>query len=394
MIASIIGYAVSSAFMGFQPLFGFAAPGFQFDPAQLGWFALIGVVGGFMGLAYSSGFYGLVGVFERIPVPRLVRPAIGGVLVGSLAVALPGVLGTGYGWVQKALGQPLLGTPMWVVLALPFAKILATSLSIGSGGSGGSGGIFGPGMVIGAFTGAAVWRVLEPIAPAVPHNPAPFVIVGMMATFGSICRAPLAVMLMVAEMTGSLTALAPAMLAVGLATLIVRHFDRTIYRSQLKSRADSPAHRLQRSMPLLGSLAVTHFMAPPRVVLSDETPVAEALSRMDDASPARPSSTSVTSSSESRGAGCSPTARPTTAWRASVGSRTRRRQPRHPATISMLRWNHCCWRGLTGFPRHDRHDLAARQRVGALSRRHDAARRRSGGDPGARRGRGRRRPAA
>src|SRR6185437_15320471 len=99
-------------------------------------------------------------------------------------------------------------------------------LSIGSGGSGG---IFGPGMVIGAFTGAAVWRLLEPIAPAIPHDPAPFVIVGMMATFGSICRAPLAVMLMVAEMTGSHTALAPAMIAVGIATLVVRHFDRTIY---------------------------------------------------------------------------------------------------------------------------------------------------------------------
>jgi H+/Cl- antiporter ClcA/CBS domain-containing protein len=281
MIASIIGYTVSSAFMGFQPLFGFAAPGFEFDPAQLGWFALIGVIGGFMGLAYSTGFYGLVGFFERLPVPRFVRPAVGGVLVGSLAIALPGVLGTGYGWVQKALGQPLLGMPLWVVLALPFAKILATSLSIGSGGSGG---IFGPGMVIGAFTGAAVWRLLEPIAPGIPHDPAPFVIVGMMATFGPICRAPLAVMLMVAEMTGSLTALAPAMIAVGIATLIVRHFDRTIYRSQLKSRADSPAHRLQRSMPLLGSLAVADFLAPPRVVLSDETPVAEALTRMDDAS--------------------------------------------------------------------------------------------------------------
>ncbi|HEX7105167.1 MAG TPA: chloride channel protein, partial [Acidothermaceae bacterium] len=278
MIASIIGYAVSSAFMGFQPLFGFAAPGFQFDAAQLGWFALIGLIGGFIGLAYAAGFFGVVDFFKRLPVPRFVRPAIGGVLVGTLGLALPGVLGTGYGWVQKSLGQPLLGIPLWVVLALPFAKILATSLSIGSGGSGG---IFGPGMVIGAFTGAAVWRLLEPIAPAVPHDPAPFVIVGMMATFGSICRAPLAVMLMVAEMTGSLTALAPAMIAVGIATLIVRHFDRTIYTSQLKSRADSPAHRLQRGMPLLHSLSVNDFMAEPRVVLAGDEPAALALSRLD-----------------------------------------------------------------------------------------------------------------
>ena len=93
-----------------------------------------------------------------------------------------------------------------MVLVLPFAKILATSLSIGSGGSGG---IFGPGMFIGGMLGAGIWRLLEPIAPAIPVDPAPFVIVAMMALFGSVAHAPLAVMLMVAEMTGNLSMLAP-----------------------------------------------------------------------------------------------------------------------------------------------------------------------------------------
>ena len=88
------------------------------------------------------------------------------------------------------------------MLILPFARIVATGLSIGSGGSGG---IFGPGMVIGAFVGAAVWRLFEPVVPVMGHDPAPYVIVGMMCCFGSISRAPLAVMLMVAEMTGSLS---------------------------------------------------------------------------------------------------------------------------------------------------------------------------------------------
>ncbi|MGH3235257.1 MAG: chloride channel protein [Streptosporangiaceae bacterium] len=277
-IASIIAYAVSSAFLGFQPLFGFASSGYRFfDPIQLGWYALIGVVSGFMGLAYSTGFYGVVAFFERLPVTRYLRPAIGGILVGSIAVALPEILGTGYGWIQKSLGHQLLGLPLWVVLVLPLAKIIATSLSIGSGGSGG---IFGPGMVIGAFTGAALWRLLEPIAPGVPGGPAPFVIVTMMATFGAICRAPLAVMLMVAEMTGSLSALAPAMLAVGLATLIVSRADATIYRSQLKNRADMPAHRLQRSMPLLASLDVADFMAPARLVLTERDIVSEAAGKL------------------------------------------------------------------------------------------------------------------
>ncbi len=196
---------------------------------------------------------------------------MGAVLVGLIGIGLPEVLGTGYGWVQESFARTrLLHLPLLVVLALPLARIVATGFSIGSGGSGG---IFGPGMVIGAFTGAAVWRLLEPIAPAVPHGPAPFVVIGMMACFGSIARAPLAIMLMVAEMTGSLQSLAPAMLAVGIATLIVRRGDATIYRSQKRTRLDSPAHRLQLGMPLLAGLRTAEVMRPPTLLLHAGTSV-------------------------------------------------------------------------------------------------------------------------
>ncbi|HZD65683.1 MAG TPA: chloride channel protein, partial [Acidimicrobiales bacterium] len=165
IIASIIGYTVFGVFMGFKPLFGYAAPSYQFShPIQLAWYALIGIVGGFIGLAYSQNFYGLMGLFKRIPVPPHFRPAIGGVMVGALAIVIPQALGTGYGWIQKDLGHQLLSLPLWLVLVVPLAKILTTSLSISSGGSGG---IFGPGMVTGAFTGAAVWRLLAPVAPGV-----------------------------------------------------------------------------------------------------------------------------------------------------------------------------------------------------------------------------------
>ena len=135
-------------------------------------------------------------------------------------------------------------------------------------------------MVIGAFVGAAVWRLLEPVVPSLGHDPPPYVIVGMMGCFGSIARAPLAVMLMVAEMTGSLTMIVPAMVAVGLATLIVRRTDDTIYRSQLRSRADSPAHRLLSGLPLLGSIATSRAARAPRCVIHDRLSVGEALEEM------------------------------------------------------------------------------------------------------------------
>jgi CIC family chloride channel protein len=276
-IASGVSFVVFGAFEGYSPLFGYLG-GYHFsDPVQLFWFAIIGVLGGLIGLLYAKGFYGMVDLFARSPLPKWVNPALGGLIVGSIGIAIPEVLGTGYGFIQQGLGPDLRTIPLWIVLILPFARILSTGLSIGSGGSGG---IFGPGMVIGAFVGAAVWRLFEPIAPSMGHNPAPYVIVGMMCCFGSISRAPVAVMLMVAEMTGSLSILAPAMIAVGLAWFIVRRGDDTIYRSQLKNRADAPAQRLLAGLPLLAAVPTTRAMAQPRLVLEAAMSRNDALSAM------------------------------------------------------------------------------------------------------------------
>jgi H+/Cl- antiporter ClcA len=273
LIASIIGFTVFGAVEGFSPIFG--TPAYRFDhPAELGYYAVIGLIGGLLGRLYAGSFYGVARLTRRLPGSRAVKPAVAGLLVGLMALAVPEVLGTGYGWVQRAMGVGILTLPLWIVLVLPVARILATSLSIGSGGSGG---IFGPGMVIGGFLGAAVWRLAHDL-PAVPHSPAPFVVVGMIACFGSIAHAPLAVMLMVGEMTGSLEMLAPAMVAVGLASVVVG--DATIYESQLRNRTEAPAHRFRFGLPLLASLPVSEAMRPPRLVLAADATARESHERL------------------------------------------------------------------------------------------------------------------
>jgi H+/Cl- antiporter ClcA len=279
-IASVSAYGLWGSVEGFGPLFGYAHNYHLANATQFFWFAVLGVVGGFVGLGYAKGFYGLANLFARSRLPKWLRPALGGLFVGLIALEIPQVLGTGYGWIQQSLGAHLLAMPLWIVLAIPVARVLATGLSIGSGGSGG---IFGPGMVIGAFVGASLWRLIEPLAPSVGHSPAPFVIVGMMTCFGGISRAPLAVMLMVAEMTGSLSLVLPAMVSVGLATLIVRRADDSIYRSQLRSRAESPAHRLLVGLPLLAELSARDAVAPTRCVLPDELSAEQMRTRLRDA---------------------------------------------------------------------------------------------------------------
>lgn len=230
-VSSIVAFAVFGTFFGFRPIFGsHSAASFQ-HPVGLIWYACVGVAAGVAGRAYASIFYGGGALLKRLPVPNAIRPAIGGLCVGLIGLAVPAALGTGYGWIQLEMTSDwLLTTPLWLVLVIPLAKIVSTTLSIGSGGSGG---VFGPGMVIGGCAGAAVWRLVHTL-PGVTHDPMPYVIIGMIACFGSVAHAPIGVMLMVAEMTGNLTLLAPAMLAMAIATLIVD--GKSIYISQLRDR--------------------------------------------------------------------------------------------------------------------------------------------------------------
>jgi CIC family chloride channel protein len=240
-------------------------------------YVVLGILCGLMGLLYARGFYGITHLFHRLSLPNWIKPGIGGLLVGLIGLVIPQALGMGYGWVQISMGPGLLGLPLWVILLLPFVKIITTGLSIGSGGSGG---IFGPGMVIGGMVGALVWRLCYHVIPGIPDTPAPFVIVGMMALFGGIAHAPLAVMLMVAEMTGNLSMLAPAMIAVGISSIIVG--SATIYTSQVPTRADSPAHRLQMSFPLLSTLSISKAMTPPSVSFRVNQTLAEAEKLLDN----------------------------------------------------------------------------------------------------------------
>ena len=245
-ITSGTAYAVYGSILGFEPLFGRIAPDYLLNPAQLPWFLLIGIVSAAIGYLYARTFYATVGLSHRISFPggAVLKPAIGGLLVGLLALAIPQILSSGYGWVQLAADKDtLMSIPLWIVVLLPVAKIVATSLSIGTGGSGG---IFGPGVVIGSFVGAAIWRLAELSgAPAVPDGPGVFIVVAMMACFGSVAHAPLAVMIMVAEMTGSFSVIPAAIVGVGIAYLLITRTSVSIYQAQRLNRETAAAERIR-----------------------------------------------------------------------------------------------------------------------------------------------------
>lgn len=272
LIASIVGYTVFGTYFGFVPVFGNHPELALGSPVELLYYAALGVLSGVGGLVYARSFYGFTRIFHGLGIPVWVKPAVGGLAVGLMGLMLPQVLHMGYGWVQLGMSSDtLLALPLWIVVILPLAKIVATSLSIGSGGSGG---IFAPGMVVGGMLGASFWRLGRGLLPHMPQQPTAFVIIGMMALFGGIAHAPLAVMLMVAEMTGNLSLLAPAMIAVAVSTALVG--DETIYRSQLRDRSSSSFHRVRLSFPMLSALLVRDAMTAPGPVLAPEAPVGAA----------------------------------------------------------------------------------------------------------------------
>jgi CIC family chloride channel protein len=274
-MASLVGYSVFATWHGWTPIFTIAsAPVFN-RPQELLGYVILGVACGLFGTLYGRSFYWIRDTFRSFKVPNYVKPAIGGLGVGIIGIFLPQILGAGYGWVQLAINGDFVALSLPIMVGVVFGKILATGLTVGSGGSGG---VFAPGLVIGGMLGGSLWIALHRLTAIMPDNPTSFVIVGMMALFGGIAKAPLAVMIMVSEMSGSYALLAPCMVAVVIAYFLTG--SAHIYEKQVETRADSPAHRAELSTPLLKRFKVIERMKTRIISTSPDSSLAEAVNLM------------------------------------------------------------------------------------------------------------------
>ncbi len=237
LISSIVAYTITGFFVDWQPLFQVPA---GINVTRLGAFISyvgLGILSGVVGALLPNIFYGGRDLFRRLPIPPHFKPALGALGVGLMALGLPEILGGGYGWIQEAMDGRL---ALSLLLLLVLGKMLAFTLTVGSGGSGG---VFAPSLFIGAMTGGALAHLFH-------QPPAPFVIVGMAAVFGSAGRVPIATLLMVTEMTGGYHLLAPAALGVSFAYLVQANLIRllprlpyaSLYEAQVANRYHSPAH--------------------------------------------------------------------------------------------------------------------------------------------------------
>ncbi|MCG6950338.1 MAG: chloride channel protein [Acidobacteria bacterium] len=263
IISSIVSYVVVASLTGWDAIFRTADIRFV-RPHELLAYLVLGMIVAMVGYIYVKVFYGMRDkVFAPMPIPKWTKPAVGGLLLAVLAIAVPQVLGGGYGWLQLTMDHHL---PLKILILLLPAKILATSFTISSGGSGG---VFAPSLVIGGVTGAIFADLVSRVAPQLAPPTAACVLVGMGGFFAGVAKVPIASLIMVAEMSGSYGLLVPMMLVSSVAYLLTR--GTSIYEAQVPGRIDSPAHLGEFQIDVLERLTVAEVMDPDQAVISVPT---------------------------------------------------------------------------------------------------------------------------
>ncbi len=249
----------------------------HFEPRELLAYVIFGVVCAVAGYLYIKIFYGSRDYFfRRLPVPKILKPALGGAILGIFALFTPQILNGGYGWIQAAME----GKIFWgVMLLLAFMKILGTSATISSGGSGG---VFGPSVFIGAMLGGAYGFFGHQVTPDWVMHPASFVVVGIGGFFAGVAKVPISSIIMACEMCGSYSLLVPLMVTASTSFLLLRHVS--LYEKQTLNRLSSPDHLGDFARGLLEEMQVQEAMQERPLTLIPETMPFEMLIRLVTAS--------------------------------------------------------------------------------------------------------------
>src|SRR6202165_345337 len=207
VLASATAWMVLRVFLGNHPLF--TVPQYQLvHPAEFAVYAVLGLAGGLVSVAFTKLLLGIRARFLRFPRKTLwFQPVAGGLLVGLMGWFVPQVMGVGYGYVGDALNGRM---TFQLMLLLVVLKLFGVTASYASGNAGG---IFGPSLFIGAMLGGSVGTLAPHLLPAYTATPGAYALVGMGAVFAGIVRAPMTSVLMIFEMTQDYAVIVPLMIS-------------------------------------------------------------------------------------------------------------------------------------------------------------------------------------
>lgn len=229
-LSTVIGTSVSRLYYGTDPAFIIPAhPVTSF--AEIPVYALLGIVSAGIAILFLLCISATQAIFEKFRCPVPIRPAVAGLVVGSLAVFTPQILGVGYETTSAALNESL---PLTLLMTLLVTKLLAAGISLGSGFGGG---IFSPSIFLGAMSGGVCGTVWGSLFNSATGGYSAYTIVGMGAVAGAVLGAPLSTTLIVFEMTGDYPLTLAVLIGVIMSSILVNDvWGRTFFQWQLQQR--------------------------------------------------------------------------------------------------------------------------------------------------------------
>ena len=234
MLSAMLADVVAIPFLGSRPFLSQFPAGIALHhPRTYLLVAALAVVCALIGLLFKAVVYKMEDLWDLAwkNRPEWARPAIGGIALGLILLALPQMYGVGYPVMDQAIGG---GYVLWFLLVLAAGKIIACSMTLGIGGSGG---VFAPSLFIGVTSGMAFGEIAGHLFGPAAGQPALYAVVAMGAVFTSAARAPLTSLASVVELTGDFTLTLPVMLAVAIASAVSRMLSYgTIYTTKLLRR--------------------------------------------------------------------------------------------------------------------------------------------------------------
>ncbi len=269
VLASATSWAMLRLILGNNPLF--KVPQYQLvSPWEFGIYAVLGVVGGFVSVAFTKVLTGLRERFLKFPRKTLwFQPVAGGLVVGIMGWFVPQVLGVGYQHVGSALNGGMAVKLMVLLLVL---KFFAVTVSYASGNAGG---IFGPSLFLGAMLGGVVGTVAHRFLPGSVASPGAYALVGMGTAFAGIVRAPMTSVVMIFEITRDYAVIVPLMISNLVSYFISSRFQHEpIY--DVLARQDGIHLPSSHSRSLEGQRQVFQCMRPVDETLSAQLTLQQA----------------------------------------------------------------------------------------------------------------------
>ena len=265
VIASGVATVISRGYYGANP--AFPVPQYELlSMSRPALYLVLGVIIGFTAVFYIRTFYRLKDEFDSLKIHPQMKPVLGAFLVGCLGIFLPQIMGNGYDFIEKALHENMLFP---ILLLLVLFKIVATSITLGSGGSGG---VFAPALFIGAMTGGSFGYVVHTLFPHSTATPGAYATVGIGAFLAAATHAPLTGIFLLFEMTGNYKIIVPLMFSAIIGTMIAKRLYHDSIDTVDLSRKGIKLHA-GKEQSIIDHIKVAEVMFSDVVTVKPETPL-------------------------------------------------------------------------------------------------------------------------